>query len=128
VLASAGLLGGRTLTSWPGVRDDMVNAGAIWLDQEVVRDGNLVTSRGPQDLVPFVRAVTVLFAESAPIPESEIRCTTSSPQASEPPAIVLSAMKWLPRPSLRTAIGLGAFAMAAMAAGRAGAPRAAAHP
>jgi hypothetical protein len=37
-------------------------------------------------------------------------------------------MKWLPRPSLHTAIGLGAFAMAAMAAGRAGAPRAAAHP
>ncbi len=53
VLASAGCLGGRTITSWPGVRDDMVNAGATWLDQPVVRDGNLVTSRGPQDLFPF---------------------------------------------------------------------------
>src|SRR3954467_3445702 len=50
VLASAGLLKGRTLTSWPGVRDDLVNAGATWLDQEFVRDGNLATSRGPQDL------------------------------------------------------------------------------
>src|SRR3954471_5855690 len=43
VLASAGLLDGRTLTSWPGIRDDLVNAGATWLDQEVVRDGNLIT-------------------------------------------------------------------------------------
>lgn len=39
VLASAGLVDGRTLTSWPGIRDDLVNAGATWLDQELVRDG-----------------------------------------------------------------------------------------
>src|SRR3954471_17163922 len=62
VLASAGLLAGRTLTSWPGIRDDMVNAGAVWLDQAVVHDRNLVTSRGPQDMVPFVRAVLEHFA------------------------------------------------------------------
>jgi protease I len=49
VLASAGLLNGRTLTSWPGIRDDLVNSGATWLDRDVVKDGNLVTSRGPQD-------------------------------------------------------------------------------
>jgi protease I len=126
VLASAGLLEGRTLTSWPGLRDDMVNAGATWVDQEVMRDGNLVTSRGPQDLVPFVRAIRVLFTEDAPIPPSEIPRTTSAPQPLEPPRLVLSAMKWLPRPSVRTAIGLGAIAMAAIAAGRAGANRAAA--
>src|SRR3954447_22947309 len=68
VLASAGLLDGRTLTSWPGVRDDLVNAGATWLDQEVVRDGNLITSRGPQDLKPFVQAVIKHFAAHAPLP------------------------------------------------------------
>src|SRR5690349_16370982 len=62
VLASAGLLADRTLTSWPGIRDDMVNAGATWLDQPVVRDRNLVTSRGPQDMVPFVRAMLDHFA------------------------------------------------------------------
>src|SRR6478735_3190882 len=62
VLASAGILQGRTLTSWPGIRDDLVNAGARWLDQEVVRDGNLVTSRGPQDLKPFVQEVIKQFA------------------------------------------------------------------
>src|SRR3954449_5569182 len=67
VLASAGLLQGRTLTSWPGVRDDLVNAGATWLDQPFVRDGNLAMSRGPQDLVPFVQGCLELFAERGPI-------------------------------------------------------------
>src|SRR3954453_21045738 len=63
VLASAGLLQGRTLTSWPGVRDDLGNAGATWLDQPLVRDGNLATSRGPQDLGPFVKGCLDVFAE-----------------------------------------------------------------
>ncbi|MCW2729677.1 MAG: intracellular protease, PfpI family, partial [Mycobacterium sp.] len=63
VLASAGLLMGRTLTSWPGIRDDVINSGATWLDREVVRDRNLVTSRGPQDLRAFVPAMLDIFAE-----------------------------------------------------------------
>lgn len=62
VLASAGLLQGRPLTSWPGLRDDLVNAGATRLDEPLVHDGNLVTSRGPQDLKPFVTAIVRLFA------------------------------------------------------------------
>src|ERR1700722_18874310 len=62
VLASAGLLNGRTLTSWPGIRDDLVNSGATWLDEPLVHDGNLVTSRGPQDMKPFVTAIIRLFA------------------------------------------------------------------
>jgi protease I len=57
VLASTGLLQGRTVTSWPGIRDDMVNAGATWLDTPVVRDGNWLTSRGPQDFAQFVPAI-----------------------------------------------------------------------
>lgn len=113
VLASAGLLKGRTLTSWPGVRDDLVNAGATWLDQEFVLDGNLATSRGPQDLIPFVKGCLDLFAQHAPISgERKQTVTKSSPQANEPPALVLGAMKWLPKPSLRTALGLGAIAAA----------------
>ncbi len=113
VLASAGLLEGRTLTSWPGIRDDLVNAGATWLDRSLVRDGNLVTSRGPQDMVPFVRGIKELFAETAPVngakdPQSEF----SSPQRNEPPQLVVGALKWLPRPSFRTAILLlGAAAL-----------------
>jgi protease I len=116
VLASAGLLSGRTLTSWPGVRDDMVNAGATWLDQEVVRHGNLLTSRGPQDLAAFVPAIIRQFAgpEATPVPEVHANC--SAPQRNQPPKIVLSAMRWTPRPSLRTAIGLGAVAAGLIAA------------
>lgn len=113
ILASAGLLQGRTLTSWPGIRDDLVNAGATWLDQELVRDGNLVTSRGPQDLKPFVKEVLEHFAESAPLQRdgAPASAAASSPQAHEPPQIVLEAMRWMPRPSFRT-IALIALAFA----------------
>src|SRR6476659_10399682 len=116
VLASAGLLRGRTLTSWPGVRDDLVNAGATWLDQPFVRDGNLATSRGPQDLIPFVKGCLDLFAERAPLSRTRQQPVShSAPQANQPPDIVLGAMKWLPKPSLRTAVGLGAIAAVFMA-------------
>lgn len=118
VLASADLLSGRTLTSWPGVRDDLVNAGATWLDQELVRDGNLVTSRGPQDLVPFIKGIKQLFSESAPIRAAGPINAHSAPQANQPPNIVLGAMKWLPKPSLRTALLLGAAGIGAFAAYR----------
>lgn len=107
LLASAGLLKGRVLTSWPGVRDDMVNAGATWVDQELVIDRNLVTSRGPQDLVPFIQAIQDHFAEGASL-RQKTRALRSSPQADEPPKVVIGAMKWLPKPSLRTAVVLGA--------------------
>ena len=116
VLASAGLLAGRTLTSWPGVRDDMVNAGAVWLDQAGVHDRNLVTSRGPQDMVPFVRAVLEHFAGAEASRPVERHGSVSSPQRDTPPAAVVNAMRWMPRPSLRTALGLGVAAVAALAA------------
>jgi protease I len=101
------------------VRDDLVNAGATWLDQELVRDGNLVTSRGPQDLIPFVQGCVELFAQDAPIPRTQQQIVSgSAPQANEPPAIVLGAMKWLPKPSLRAAVALGVVAAAFMATRR----------
>ena len=57
VLCSAGgMLKGRTGTSFFAIKDDMVNAGMKWLDQEVVVDGNLVTSRKPEDLPAFCKA------------------------------------------------------------------------
>ena len=62
VLVSAGVVEGRHLTSWPGLRDDIVNAGGIWRNASLVRDSKLVTSRGPQDLGEFVPAVIDLFA------------------------------------------------------------------
>ncbi|CAM3080126.1 type 1 glutamine amidotransferase [Corallococcus sp. ZKHCc1 1396] len=63
LLASAGLLEGRHVTSWPGIRNDLENAGAHWTDEPVVRDGNWVSSRGPHDLLAFEHALVALFAE-----------------------------------------------------------------
>ncbi|MFD0713696.1 type 1 glutamine amidotransferase domain-containing protein [Paenibacillus sp. GCM10027626] len=56
VLISAKILHGRTVTSTPGIRDDMENAGAIWLDEAVVVDGNLISARRPPDLPPYAKA------------------------------------------------------------------------
>lgn len=118
VLASAGLTHGRTMTSWPGVRDDMVNAGAVWLDKAVVRDGNWVTSRGPQDLKPFVKAMASLFAETAPVTDNAAHSLYSDPQREAPPALVTTAMRLLPRPSLRTLVGVAVVGAGLVAASR----------
>lgn len=119
VLASAGIVEERSLTSWPGIRDDVVNAGATWLDEEVVRDGNLLTSRGPQDMKPFVRELIDFFETPEPAhAERSIPPLTSSPRHDQPPAMVLKAMRWVPRPSLRTAVamlGIGLLGAVALA-------------
>ena len=57
MLISAKILAGRRATSFFAIKDDMVNAGADWVDQEVVVDGKLVTSRVPDDLPEFMKAV-----------------------------------------------------------------------
>lgn len=57
MLASAGILKGRTVTSFFAIKDDLVHAGATWVDQEVVEDGRLITSRTPDDLPVFMRTV-----------------------------------------------------------------------
>ncbi len=53
MLVEAGVVRGRTLTSWPSVKTDLTNAGAHWVDREVVVDNGLVTSRKPDDLPAF---------------------------------------------------------------------------
>lgn len=63
-LVSAGLVKGRTLTSYHTIRDDVRNAGATWKDQEVVHDDNWVSSRSPKDLPAFDKAMVELFAQS----------------------------------------------------------------
>jgi protease I len=63
-LVEAGVVSGRTLTSWPSVRTDLRNAGANVVDQEVAADGNLVTSRSPDDLPAFCGAIVETFARS----------------------------------------------------------------
>ena len=57
MLASADILRGRTATSFFAIRDDLVHAGANYIDQEVVVDSNIITSRTPDDLPAFMKAV-----------------------------------------------------------------------
>jgi len=62
-LVEAGVVKGRTITSWPSLKTDLTNAGAKWVDQEVVVDNGLVTSRKPDDLPAFNRKMLEVFAE-----------------------------------------------------------------
>jgi protease I len=62
MLAEADVARGRTLTSWPSLKTDLRNAGATWIDREVVQDGNLTTSRKPDDLSAFIDTMLHSFA------------------------------------------------------------------
>lgn len=64
-LVEAGVTVGRTLTSYPSIRTDLRNAGAHVVDEEVVVDGNLITSRSPSDLPAFCSAIVERFAHAA---------------------------------------------------------------
>lgn len=57
ILASAGIINGRKITCWPSLKDDMMNAGARYMDEKVVVDGNIITSRCPDDLPAFMAEV-----------------------------------------------------------------------
>jgi len=57
LLISADIVKGRRVTSWPSVAVDLINAGAIWVDEPVVKDGNIITSRKPADLPKFNKAI-----------------------------------------------------------------------
>jgi protease I len=115
LLASANLVEGRTLAAWPGIRDDMVNAGATWLDQPLVLDRNWVTSRGPQDLGEFVPAMIEAFAAGGTDAQDTASGRSSSPQATKPPHIAVKAARLLPGPTMRTVaaaaaiVALGAY-------------------
>jgi protease I len=114
VLISAGRANGRRLASWPGVRDDIVNAGGIWRDEPLVRDRNWVSSRSPADLPVFVPAILELFAHGADAPATEALADTSTANESSPPPrepirAAVTAARHLPSP---TAAALAGAAMA----------------
>ena len=67
VLCSTPALKGRRATSFFAIKDDVTNAGADWVDEPVVRDGNIITSRTPDDLPVFLRTVIEAVAEVAPV-------------------------------------------------------------
>jgi len=63
VLISADILQDKTVTSTPGIKDDMTNAGANWVNEPVVTDGHIVSSQRPPDLPPYAKAFADLLAE-----------------------------------------------------------------
>ncbi len=64
LLVSTGIVKGRTVTSWPSLRDDIRNAGGKWVDKEVVTDANLISSRKPDDLPAFNRTLIEALAHA----------------------------------------------------------------
>ena len=68
LLCSANVLRGKTATCFFAIKDDMVNAGARYVDREVVRDGNLITARQPSDLPAFMKSFLEALAEKTPTP------------------------------------------------------------
>jgi len=63
MLASAGILNGKKVTGFFSIKDDLMNAGANYVDEEVVADGNLITSRRPGDLPAFCREIIKALAD-----------------------------------------------------------------
>jgi protease I len=63
-LVEAGVVKGRTMTSWPSLKTDLTNAGATWVDEEVVIDRGLITSRKPDDIPAFNRAIHQEFGKA----------------------------------------------------------------
>lgn len=78
MLVEAGKAEGRQLTSWPSLKTDLENAGAEWVDEQVVRDGNLVTSRKPDDIPAFNKEMISMFAENS---GQKVKASTSNPGA-----------------------------------------------
>lgn len=64
MLVSAGVLKNKKVTSFFSIKDDMVNAGAEWVDEAVVRDGHIITSRQPDDLPAFCQAIIAALSSS----------------------------------------------------------------
>jgi protease I len=63
---SAGIMRGFRCTSTPGIKDDLMNAGATWIDEAVVVDRNMVTSRRPDDLPVFCQAIITFMTKGVP--------------------------------------------------------------
>lgn len=79
LLIEADLVYGRQITSWPSIRTDLVNAGARWVDREVVIDGNVITSRRPDDLPAFSDAILRMLAEDVPASTGQARSASAHP-------------------------------------------------
>lgn len=81
LLIEADLVYGRQVTSWPSIKTDLINAGARWVDREVAIDGNLITSRKPDDLPAFSDAILRMLAEGVPAQAEPVAGQTREPPA-----------------------------------------------
>lgn len=72
-LIEAGAVQGRQMTSWPSLKSDLINAGATWVDETVVTDNGLVTSRKPEDLPAFCEKMIEEFAEGRHEPHRNVK-------------------------------------------------------
>jgi protease I len=115
VLVSAGLAAGRTLAAWPGIRDDLVNAGATWRNDDVVRDAHVLSGRGAHDLAPFVQAMTALFAGE---PATAATAAQSDPPQDSPLEQPNQSLRWLAAPSFGTMLSLALLGVGVVAAQR----------
>jgi len=116
ILTSAGLAAQRTLTSWPGIRDDMVNAGATWLNQDVVRDDGCLTCRGPQDITAFIHALLPFFAGEE---EAQVALQAHSDPPQEAPSETPDQpLRWLSAPSIGAMLSLALLGVGVVAANR----------
>jgi protease I len=117
ILVSAGLAPRRTLTSWPGIRDDAVNAGATWRNQDVVRDAHVLSCRGTQDLAAFVQALAPFFAGEPPA-QTNAAGAQSDPAQDMPLEQPNQSLRWLAAPSFGTMLSLALLGVGVVAAQR----------
>ena len=85
LLVEAGVVKGRTLTSWPSLRTDIENAGGVWVDRELQVEQKLVTSRKPDDLPAFTRALVEQFASAVEDEAVDALSEQSFPASDAPP-------------------------------------------
>jgi protease I len=116
LLISSGLAGGRMLTSWPGVRDDLVNAGATWLNRDVVRDGHFLSSRTPQDAAAFVRELPGFLAGEPEAARPASAAADSDPPQQAPSELPDQPLRWLAAPSLGAMLSLAILGVGVVAA------------
>ena len=81
-----------------------MNSGATWLDRDVVKDGNLVTSRGPQDMTSFIPAIIVHFADTTPEAPAAAPGRVSDPQLNSPVGRAVAALRGSPKRSIPGAL------------------------
>jgi len=114
LLVSSGLACRRVLTSWPGIRDDMVNAGATWLNRPVVRDGPYLCGRGAQDLAAFVASLPSFFAGEADTAANPPPAQSDPPQEA-PSEAPDQPLRWLSAPSVGAMLSLALLGVGVVA-------------